>query len=141
MGELWQAAAAYFTSLEGDALVLPGGRYSCAQALVARCLPFLQGRSLGQGSHIVQLAISQKKVLGYLNGAVVPYGRSQSMLKEQCAKRQRPCAGASKAGSGLATLDMIRTLLQELLRDLPQTGSIPLSNIKRLVRSRFHVEL
>jgi hypothetical protein len=139
--ELWQAAAAYFTSLEGDALVLPGGRYSCAQALVARCLPFLQGRSLGQVSHIVQLAISQKKLLGYLNGAVVPYGRSQSMLKEQCAKRQRPCASAARGGSGLATLEMVHTLIQEILLNLPPTGAIPLSNIKRLIRSRFHVEL
>ena len=33
--------------------------------------------------HIVQLAISQKKILGYLNGSVVPYQRSQSMVKEQ----------------------------------------------------------
>ena len=30
--------------------------------------------------HIVQLAISQKKLLGYLNGSVVPYSRSQSMV-------------------------------------------------------------
>jgi hypothetical protein len=139
--ELWQGAAAYFGSLEGESMVLPGGRYSCAQALVARGLPFLEGCSLGQVSHIVQLAISQKKLLGYLNGAVVPYNRSQSMLKEQCARRQRPCANAFKGGSGFATMDMIRALLQELFQKLPQTGSIPLSNIKRLVRSRFHVDL
>merc|ERR1719450_630616 len=98
--EMWQGAAAYFAGLEGESMVLPGRRYSCAQALVARGLPFLQGRSLGQVSHIVQLAISQKKLLGYLNGAVVPYGRSQSMLKEQCAKRQRPCASVSKGSPG-----------------------------------------
>jgi hypothetical protein len=139
--ELWQAAAVYFTSLDGESMVLPGGRYSCAQALVARGLPFLQGRSLGQVSHIVQLAISQKKLLGYLNGAVVPYGRSQSMLKEQCAKRQRPCASSSRSGSGLATMDMVRTLIQEVIRKLPPSGSVPLSNMKRLFRSRFHIEL
>lgn len=59
--ELWSEAAAYFESLQDPEMTLPGGRYSCAQALIARNLPFLSGRSLGQVCHIVQLAISQKK--------------------------------------------------------------------------------
>jgi len=55
---MWGAAAAYFQLLSGDDMYLPGGRYSCAQVLQNRGLAFLQGRSLGQVCHIVQLAIS-----------------------------------------------------------------------------------
>ncbi|CAK9026537.1 NEDD4-binding protein 2-like 1 [Durusdinium trenchii] len=113
--KMWQAAEMYFESLDDAHMVLPGGRYSCAQALVSRGLDFLKGRSLGQVCHIVQLAISQKKLLGYLNGAVVPYKRSQSMIKERCAEKQRPCTNT--------------------------TSTIPLSNVKRLFRSRYHTEL
>jgi len=140
--ELWRAASAYFEGLDDASMVLPGGRYLCAQVLAVRGLPFLAGRSLGEVCHIVQLAISQKKLLGYLNGAVVPYKRSQSMVKERCAEHQRPCSAASQGKSLLATWDSVRTCLQEILRGLaPGQGSIPLSNVKRIFRSKFHTEL
>jgi hypothetical protein len=140
--DLWTEAAAYFAGCEGQEMVLPGGRYSCAQVLMARRLPFLQGRSLGEVSHIVQLAISQKKLLGYLNGDVVPYRRSQSMVKDQAAKKQKPCTGAPGSGRIYATWDMVRTFVQDAIANLDATaGSLPLSNIKRLFYSCFHVEL
>jgi hypothetical protein len=144
---LWAAASDYFQSLDEANMVLPGGRYSCAQALQERCLPFLEGRSLGQICHIVQLGISQKKLLGYLNGAVVPYCRSQSMVKERCAERQRPCSSGGVRGgsSNLADWEAVRSCLQEILGSLSLSpasdSSIPLSNVKRLFRSRFHTEL
>jgi len=141
--ELWQAASAYFEGLDDANMVLPGGRYSCAQALVSRGLKFLDGRTLGQVCHIVQLAISQKKLLGYLNGAVVPYGRSQSMVKERCAERQKPCTSTARGpGSDLADWEVVKNGLREILSNLG-TGvtHIPLSNVKRLFRSRFHIEL
>lgn len=134
---LWQDASAYFESLDDAKMVLPGGRYSCAQALISRGLQFLTGLTLGQICHIVQLAISQKKILGYLNGAVVPYGRSQSKVKERCAEHQKPCA----ATSHLADWDIVKKGLKEILDNLPAPGQIPLSNIKRLFRARYHVEL
>lgn len=142
--ELWKAAATYFAGLGDDQMALPGGRYSCAQVLMGRDLGFLSGRSLGEVCHIVQLAISQKKLLGYLNGAVVPYQRSQSMVKERCAERQRPCASAPARGgpAGLATWDMVRTFLEDVLGSMsPNNGFIPLSNIKRLFRSKLRAEL
>lgn len=140
--QLWQATNSYFESLEDATMALPGGRYSCAQALLARNLPFLRGYTLGQVCHIVQLAISQKKQLGYLNGAVVPYGRSQSMVKERCAERQRPCSNPTKGSSNLASLEDVRSGLAQILADLaPMSAMVPLSNIKRLFRSRYHVEL
>lgn len=149
--ELWAAAALYFEVLSGEEMYLPGGRYSCAQALLSRNLPFLVGRSLGQVCHIVQLAISQKKLLGYLNGAVVPYASSQSMVKEQCAVWQQPCTtgvtqavGTAPSTLPMATWDTARMCLRDILdtaRPGSEPGVVPLSNVKRLFRSRFHVEL
>lgn len=139
--QLWAAAADYFDTLDDASMVLPGGRYSCAQALTYRNVSFLAGLSLGQVCHVVQLAISQKKLLGYLNGAVVPYVRSQSMVKERCAERGKPCSSAGRGGS-LATWELVRSCLTEILHGLqPGMTSIPLSNVKRLFRSRYHVEL
>lgn len=139
--ELWQELGNYFISLDGADMILPGGRYSCAQVLVQRRLPCLAACSLGQVCHIVQLAISQKKLLGYLNGMVVPYSRSLSMVKEQSAKCQRPCANTVRRSksSAFATWDMMRPCLQQLLSSVGQP--MPLSNVKRLFRAQFHVEL
>jgi len=139
--ELWQDLAIYFASLDGADMILPGGRYSCAQVLAQRRLPCLAACSLGQVCHIVQLSISQKKLLGYLNGMVVPYSRSLSMVKEQSARCQRPCANTSRRSksSAFATWDMMRPCLQQLLTSIGQP--MPLSNVKRLFRAQFHVEL
>jgi len=139
--ELWYQVAAYFANLQGSEMVLPGGRYACAQMLVGRGAPFAARRSLGEVCHIVQLAISQKKLLGYLNGTIVPYARSQSMVKETCAARGRPCNSGAR-GKNFASWDMVRECLQEIIRDMnPSDEFIPLSNVKRFFRSRFHVEL
>jgi len=140
--ELWACLAAYFSSIEGADMILPGGRYSCAQVLVQRRLACLAGYSLGQVSHIVQLAISQKKLLGYLNGNVVPYSRSLSMVKDQSAQCQRPCASTSRRNksTAFATWDVMRPCLEQLLSTLGGQP-MPLSNLKRLFRVQFNVEL
>jgi len=150
--ELWAAAEAYFLSLDGMEMKLPGGRYACAQALLGRKLDFLTGCSLGQVCHIVQLAISERKILGYCSGTVVPYGHSQSMMKERCAEQQQPIApsgapaGEDAPAMPLATWDVARKLLGEIFEEATQPGRegppmVPLSNIKRLFRSRYHTEL
>eukprot|EP00747_Dinoflagellata_sp_TGD_P169067 gnl/TRDRNA2_/TRDRNA2_196995_c0_seq1.p1 gnl/TRDRNA2_/TRDRNA2_196995_c0~~gnl/TRDRNA2_/TRDRNA2_196995_c0_seq1.p1 ORF type:complete len:734 (+),score=90.60 gnl/TRDRNA2_/TRDRNA2_196995_c0_seq1:77-2203(+) len=150
----WAAFAAYVGGLANDDIFLPGGRYACAQALAQRGLPFFAGRSLGQVCHIVQLAISHRKILGYRNGAVVPYSHSQSMLKDCCAEWKAPCSviaagdvACSAGGSQLpvADLDTARACLKEIFAS--QRGArgaadtLPLSNVKRIFRSRFHLEL
>merc|ERR1719491_1802502 len=40
--KLWAAASDYFESRPDNEMMLPGGRYSCAQELVLRDLPFLR---------------------------------------------------------------------------------------------------
>jgi hypothetical protein len=154
--ETWKAAAEYFESLPEDEALLPGGRYSCAQVLLFREVPFLRGFTLGKVCHLVQLAISKHKILGYCNGAVVPYHRSQSRVKEECAGSQQPLLPSSTAASNpvataiaampLASWELARTYMREILEnaaspDQEGPSTIPLSNVKRLFRSRYQTEL
>lgn len=144
--EFWTEAAAYFERLEGNAMILPGGRFSCAQCLAMRNLPFLATYTLGQVCHIVQLAISQKKLLGYSSDGITPYAHSQSMLKDKAAAKQSVCASLGGAGVGelpLATWETARQHLRDALTCSMQEGSdsVPLSNIKRIFRSQFQTEL
>jgi hypothetical protein len=61
--EMWEGAAAYCERAPEEEMTLNGGRYSCAQILLSRGLPFLDGCSLGQVCHFVELAISEKNML------------------------------------------------------------------------------
>mmetsp|Transcript_97672 Transcript_97672/g.179492 ORF Transcript_97672/g.179492 Transcript_97672/m.179492 type:complete len:568 (-) Transcript_97672:69-1772(-) len=138
--ELWCSFREYFEEQKG--LSLPGGRYECARALSQRSLPFLAGYSLGQVCHMVQLAISTKKILGYNLGEIVSYGCSQSMEKEQCAASNIACSGRGGRSAGVPALswEEARFYLQELLSSSPPTG-IQLPNVKRLFKSRFNANL
>lgn len=139
---MWREAAEFAQTLQEE--VLPGGRFSCAQSLVDRKLAFLQGRSLGEVCHIVQLAISQKKIFGYSNGGITWYANSQSMLKDEAAAQQSARAGsAGVAELPLASWALAREHLREILRSSMEQGLnvVPLSNIKRVFRSQFHTEL
>jgi hypothetical protein len=150
---LWDAMSAYFDAPEQKDMVLPGGRYSCARTLLARPLLFLSGYSMGKVCHIVQLAMTQRKILGYKNGSVVPYARSQSKLKEECAMCSQPCKPAALEDTAsnsittmpIATWEITRQHLQEILDSAPEPAegnrTVPLSNVKRLFRSKFHTEL
>jgi len=142
--EMWLAARTYIQSLSDEDMYLPGGRYACARALAGSSLPFLAGFSLGQICHIVQLAISQKQILGHMKGHLVPYSHSENWLKQQHALYQQPL-GAHKSASFLpiATWDEVREHLMELLEmeSNPERGVVTLSNVKRLFRSHFQLEL
>merc|ERR1719210_2372464 len=142
--ELWIQAATYFQNLSDEEMYLPGGRYACARVLVRRGLPFLAGCSLGQVCHIVQLAISQKRILGYLEGQLVPYWHSEEWVKEQYAFHQQPiCSRKGSNSLPVATWEEARTRLLQLLdsESNPEPGVVTLSNVKRLFRSRFQLEL
>jgi len=121
----------------------PGGRYACAVELRARRLPFLAPYTMGQLCHIVQLAISQKRILGYLNGLLVPYSRSQTVLKEHAAEKGEAHLQSSTAERlPLVSTDQAKACLMQLLSDVGHSpATMPLSNVKRLFRSRFGLEL
>lgn len=135
---LWFAAAAYFEALEGEEAVLPGGRYACAQALAMRKLSFIEGMSLGQLCHLVQVSISQRKLLGYRDGHLVPFLRSEECMKEQCAFAQQPSVEPTLP---LASLEAARQGLWEILNCGPDMRGVTLSNVKRLFRARYCLEL
>lgn len=121
-------------------MMLPGGRYACARVLAARQIPIFQGRSLGQICHIVQIAISQRRLLGYRDGCLVPYRHSENWVKEQCAVAQSPTGNES---CPVVTWEEAPSLLQHLLSSHQQTepGGISISNLKRLFRLEFQREL
>jgi hypothetical protein len=131
---LWQALALYFSSWSPNEAPLSGGRYACGLDLKERQLPFLRGFSLGQICHIVQLAISQKKILGYQGSDVVPYARSQCFRKELNVEQARIEAQPQSALSW----NLVRACMRDLLE---VEGCIVLANLKRIFQTRFHFEL
>jgi len=133
----WDELTTYVEGLEDGDMSCPGGRYVCAKSLVDRNLPCLAARSLGEISHIVQLAMTQRKVLGYRNGAIVPYAFSETAVKERCAEEQRL---VKRSKMPLPTWDMLRACLREMLLTAGTEG-LPLSNVKRVLRSRFRMDL
>jgi len=145
---LWTQMEEYVASLDGDEALLPGSRYDCAKALECRQLPFLQGYSLGELSHIVQLCISQKKFLGYRSGNIVPYAQSQSMEKERLAQAGTRSGMAAEEGKGdelpLVTWETLSQRLKEVLAEDEAPGvpcAVPLAKMKRLFQVRFQQEL
>lgn len=148
--DLWRAAEAYFTSLEEvKEHTLPRGRYASARALVARRLPFLEGLTLGQVCHFVQIAISKRKILGYIDGGIVPYAWSVSMVKSRCAQRRCPLPVPASVGIQVKSERMVadwpsaRAKLREILETKADRGQdqVQLSNVKRLFRSLYGIEL
>jgi len=140
--ELWTGIKNFLRQLDERGESLPGGRYSCARALLDSGLPSLQGCSLGEVCHIVQLAMSEKKLLGYLDGTIAPYERSNSMVKDTAAEL---CMGSSNTSQQipLATWASARSCMVDVLESAVRKGKkqVPISTLKRLFRSRFHIEL
>jgi len=150
--EMWSSMEVYLKNLaEGDEehRTLPRGRYASAQALMARELPFLSGRSVGEVCHIVQVALSKRKLLGYIEGGIVPYACSTSMVKSRCAQHRCPVPGMQggnpqqRQALAVADWEAARAKLREILVDAVSRGAEPvqLSNVKRLFRSLYQLEL
>lgn len=136
---LWEQLGSYLGTLEKEEMNLPGGRYACAMELAFRDLPCFAGRSLGQLCHIVQLAVSQKRLLGYSSGGnLVPYRHSEAWVKEQCAAVQAPM---STELMEIASWEDTRLCLQNLLISPKSSSGIAISSVKRLFRSEFNLEL
>lgn len=138
--KLWAEAAAFFSASASQELLLPSGRYACAQALSALAPRFLAGLSLGQVCLLVQLAISKRQILGYRDNQTVPYECSAVVVKRRCANLEQPAFELLKETLPIADLAQARQGLQALLSGC-RDGGVPLCNVKRLFRSHFGLEL
>ncbi|KAF4722350.1 hypothetical protein FOZ63_033184, partial [Perkinsus olseni] len=91
--QLWEAFRTEINSLllyDPSYYTFPGGRYGTARALKERNLRFLNGYSLGELCHIVQLAID-KEILAYgKSGSVVPFKVSSKAEKDANARDKKP---------------------------------------------------
>lgn len=141
--QVWEQATAYFESFAEGELVLPGGRYASAHTLKTKNLPFLEGLCLGEICQFVQLAISQKALLGHAEGGMVPYTFSHAAVKEQLAACQLrvPKRGEENVTAyPVATWEQVRLCMMAILEGTPE-GAITISNVKRLFTDRFGLEL
>lgn len=142
---LWEAFHHYVSSLsDPNEYRLPSSRYACAHELQARALPFFEGLTLGSLCHIVQLAVSKKNILGYRDGALVPYAMSNCLIKKKHAECMLPCAPAHADGVlPCADWDTVRACLSEIMAMALHSdeGFERLANVKRIFRSKYHVEL
>lgn len=138
--EFWNVFASYLDSLAADEMSLPGGRYACACYLAGKRLPFLHNFSLGKVCQIVQIATSQRRLLGYKNGRLVPYQYSEGWVKEQFASAQ---ASTGQEAHPVVSWDDARTFMHQLLtlHQQGETGGIVLSSLKHLFRMHFGREL
>jgi len=106
---------------------------------------------LGHVCHFVQIAISKRKLLGYIDGGIVPYARSTSMVKSRCAQDRRPLPASNATTKRrvshpkleVANWETARAKMREILDVATEQGSdlVQLSNVKRLFRSLFQMEL
>jgi len=138
--EMWADLVAFYEALSPPSL--PGGRYACARFLVNCKLPSLQGLSLGEVCHVVQLSISPRRLLGHQTAQLVPFHLSDESVKDQCAalgQKTLSSSGAQRKTLPTATLSEAKHCLCELLRF--ESNSIVVSNVKRLFRSRFGLDL
>lgn len=144
---LWVGFVACLKSLIEEGSTLPCGRYACALALIRRQVPCFAGLSLGRVCHVVQLAISQKRLLGHRDGRLVPYELSDECAKEQCALRQQPFSSKKAETASVlpvATWETTCACLRQMLSTPESSGEVgvlPLSDVKRLFRRHFSLEL
>jgi hypothetical protein len=141
--EIWDGLAAHFA--EGGAghdEALPGSRYACAMALAELDLQCLRSLTLGEVNHVVALAMGSRKILGYSSGRAVPYHKSEAGIKLKCAANAMPVPTGPDAPLGVASWEVVRACLWELLSRAEEKGKdMPLQNVKRLFRSEFGLSL
>lgn len=138
---IWLSLSEFVDSLDDEA-ELPGGRYDCAQVLRKR-LSCLSDLSLGEVCHIVELAIKQRRLLGYKVGggsqpAIVAYKHSEKKVRDDQACRSQPSTKVSVAGN--ATWETLPGQLKVVLAQ-NHPDPVSLSNVKRLFLTHTGVHL
>jgi len=136
---LWHAFSELVESW-GDDVSLPGGRYACAREVFRMNVPFVSGLSLAQVCHVVHLASTQRGLLGRRDGRLVAFCFSSERIKAECASAQAP---TGKESLPAATWEQARACFRTLVVSPPasEPAGITISNVKRLFRSCFGLEL
>lgn len=79
-----------------------------------------------------------RRLLGYCEGWLVPFKYSESWVKEQCAYAQSP---TGRESFPVVSWEDARLCLRQLLSSPQEPGGITISNLKRLFRLNFQLEL
>eukprot|EP00928_Gymnodinium_smaydae_P017749 TRINITY_DN16786_c1_g1_i1.p1 TRINITY_DN16786_c1_g1~~TRINITY_DN16786_c1_g1_i1.p1 ORF type:complete len:493 (+),score=111.19 TRINITY_DN16786_c1_g1_i1:161-1639(+) len=127
--KLWNEFSAYLKNVNSFA----GGRYGMARELQNLHLPFLQGRSLGELCHLVQLALQKHQLLVYHRKMLKPI---QQVLEKQ--ENNGAVADSDDYGEIRDMDDLILVLFRILIH---KPGGIPLCQMKRMIKFMFRREL
>jgi hypothetical protein len=141
---MWSKLAVYFHHLISDNLMngencwFQGGRYGAAKDLRGRQLPFLEGLSLGELSHIVQLALTNEQGGGR---GLLSYQPDKTIAPRSLSQRHRLAdlglpvgeGPQRRVGQGCANDDErwaeLRHVLRVVLSDHPEGRSLALLKV------------
>eukprot|EP00745_Piridium_sociabile_P012605 TRINITY_DN19233_c0_g3_i2.p1 TRINITY_DN19233_c0_g3~~TRINITY_DN19233_c0_g3_i2.p1 ORF type:complete len:508 (-),score=41.81 TRINITY_DN19233_c0_g3_i2:208-1731(-) len=137
--EMWAEFSTFLRDLlhrrHASEFCFSGGRYGMAQQLMKLQLQFFDGLVLGDYCHIVQLAISQRKLLAYEDSLIKPVAScvtfTNALLGIPDQKRaRRNC---------ITDIDELQQYILALLKIY--TSGFNLSTLKRKIKMKFNREL
>lgn len=156
--DMWQKFEQYLQSLIDDKkdedFTFHGGRYGAAKALQKRDLAFLSDRSLGEVSHIVQIALERTDSPVRGRG-LLSYQRDKTITPRALSQVHRDADLGNASGSEKCVgqdcetdeerWNELRTVLKTVLADHPEGRSLALLKVdvqrrfnKALQQSVFH---
>lgn len=136
--KMWRQFGEYLNDLQRGpdkpSYVFSRGRYGMACELRRRNLPFLQGYSLGQMCHIVQLGITKRNLICYEDNELKPVSACVTMTRALLGEPQTPAHE-----NDCPHVESVAEFLS-MLHDLMPTprDSVLLAMLKRRVRCRFN---
>ncbi|CEM22527.1 unnamed protein product [Vitrella brassicaformis CCMP3155] len=123
------------TSGDSVAYSFVGGRYGMAQSLRKMELPFFKGMSLGEYCHLVQLAISRRRLLAYEDNVLKPVASCSNVCYANLGIPDQKRAGKDC----ITDLEELKRYLATLLVLYP--NGFNLSTLKRKIKAKFNREL
>merc|ERR1719174_1225035 len=135
---MWQKFGDYLNDLQRgpdkQPYVFSRGRYGMACELRRRNLSFLQGYSLGQLCHIVQLGITKRNLICYEDNELKPVSACVTMTRALLGEPQTPAHE-----NDCPHVESVQEFVT-MLKDLMPTSrdSVLLAMLKRRVRCRFN---
>uniref|UniRef100_A0A0G4HH69 HTH OST-type domain-containing protein n=1 Tax=Chromera velia CCMP2878 TaxID=1169474 RepID=A0A0G4HH69_9ALVE len=117
------------------AMCFTGGRYGMAQKLKGMRLPFLRECSLGSLCHVIQLALTQRKLLAYEDGKIKPAVTCATCANALLGVPDTHCATASC----ITDMAELKILVALTLQVFPRGYN--LSTLKRKLKHKFQKDL